>query len=397
MNLSRSTLSLLTVAFLFVLLAAGIGWRLVGSAGAEEERAALPDTEGVEVESAQQFAGAQPVVGVEVVRDTLWVPVVASGQAAASRMSQVATRTGGVVERVLVQENDLVERGDLLIQLDTSEVVMDLAEARSALLTARVEYEERMLMAGDDPLLDEEAWAERERIVRAASGLNQAEVALERAEMEMEWTRVRAPFTGRVADLEAVEGAFVSTGAEVLTLVELDPIRIQVNALESQVAYLQPGHRATVRLAAFPGEEFSARVQSVNPIVDTETRSARVTLVMPNPDHRIRPGMYARVSVDAQAYPDRILVPREAVVERDRREVVFMARGLSEDGTAHAEWRYVTTGFRNDTHVEILPHEDTSLLEPGEIVLVDGHHYLAHDTQVRLVEDVGRAGGRPGR
>jgi len=398
MKLSRSTLSLLTVLLLFGILAAGIGWRFMSAEEPQGRQGIeLPDTEGVEVESAQLFAGAQPVSGVSVVRDTLWIPVVASGQAEANRRSAVATRTGGVVERVYVQENDLVEQGDLLIQLDTSEVAMNLAEARSNLLTAQVEFDERMLVTGGDRLLDEEAWAERERIVRATSGLNQAEVNLERARLEMEWTRVRAPFSGRVADLETVEGAYVASGAEVLTLVELDPIRIEVNALESQVAYLQPGHRASVRLAAFPGEEFTARVQSVNPIVDTETRSARVTLVMSNPRHRIRPGMYARVSVDAQAYPDRILVPREAVVERDRREVVFMASRLDDEGNAHAEWRYVTTGFRNDTHVEILPHEDTSLLEPGEIVLVEGHHYLAHDTRVRLAEIVAREGGRPGR
>jgi hypothetical protein len=63
-----------------------------------------------------------------------------------------------------------------------------------------------------------------------------------------------------------------------------------------------------------------------------------------------------------------------------------------------AKWRYVNPGRMNDTHQEILltgPEQDT--VEPGEIVLVDGHHYLAHDTAVRLVEDVSAEGGRPGR
>jgi RND family efflux transporter MFP subunit len=183
----------------------------------------------------------------------------------------------------------------------------------------------------------------------------------------------------------------------VLTLVELDPIKIQVNALESELPFLAEGRRASVRLSAFPGEVFTARVESVNPIVDSDTRSARVTLTMPNPNHRIRPGMYAGVSVDAQAFPNRVLIPREAVVERDRREVVFMASRLNEDGQGVAEWRYVTTGHRNETHVEILLDAETDVLEPGEIVLVDGHHYIAHDTPIRLVEDVAAAGGRPGR
>lgn len=63
-----------------------------------------------------------------------------------------------------------------------------------------------------------------------------------------------------------------------------------------------------------------------------------------------------------------------------------------------AKWRYVNTGRENDTHVEILTTgEEQGMVTPGEIVLVDGHHYLAHDTPIRLVEDVVAAGGRPGR
>jgi multidrug efflux pump subunit AcrA (membrane-fusion protein) len=102
--------------------------------------------------------------------------------------------------------------------------------------------------------------------------------------------------------------------------------------------------------------------------------------------------------VDAESFPNRILIPREAVVERGtpRREVVFMARDVGGQGDGMAEWRYVTTGRRNETQVEIIAGETTSMLEPGEIVLVDGHHYLAHDTPIRLVDNVYLAGGRPG-
>lgn len=401
MKLSRGTLSLLTVFVLFLVLAAGVGWRLLAAGdGDEQARPELPDTEGVEVQSSLAFAGAQPVTGVPVIQDTLWIPVIAAGQAAAYRQSPVATRTSGLVEEVFVRENDLVERGDLLIQLDTTEAEMELAQARSALVTAQVEYDVFMLTSRDDTILTPEERAEQERIVRATSGLNQAEANLRRAEMEMEWTRVRAPFRGRVADLQAVEGAFLNGGAEVLTLVELDPIKVEVQALESEVAFLEPGRRASVYFAAFPADTLGARVESVNPIVDPDLRSGRVTLVMPNPGHRIRPGMYARVEVEAQAYPDRIMVPREAVVERERgagrAEVVFMATRLDENGNGVAEWRYVATGLRNQTHVEVFVTEDTDIIQPGEIVLVDGHHYLAHDTEIRLVDDVAAAGGRPG-
>lgn len=400
MKLSRGVLSLLTVLVIFLVVGAGVAWRLLGATedGESTARPELPDTEGVQVASAEQFTGAQPVQGVEVVRDTLWVRVIGDGQAEAFRRSVVATRASGVVQQVHVAENQFVDAGTLLVQLDTTEAAMNLAQARSALLERAVEFEERMLFAGQ-VLTDPEAVAERERNVRVQSGLANAEVEVARREMEMEFTRIRAPFAGRVADLEAVEGAFVSTGAEVLTLVQIDPIKVEVGVLERDIGGLAAGRRASVRFTGVPDETFTARVESVNPIVDPESRQGRVTLVLSNPRGTILPGMYARVSMDAEAFPGRVLVPREAVVERGdrRRQVVFMVRNPDENGNGVAEWRYVTTGRRNETHVEIVEHEDTDMLQPGEIVLIDGHHYLAHDTPVRLVENVLAAGGRPGR
>jgi membrane fusion protein, multidrug efflux system len=396
MRLSRSTLSLITVFLIFASLAAGVGWRLLAKTPAGDgARPSPPATEGVQVPSAAQFAGAQPVRGAAVIRDTLWIPVTATGEARANRRSEVATRAAGVVERVFVRENDLVRQGDLLVQLDTTEATMEIERAEAQHLTALVDYRARMLAAGNAlELLDDEARAERERRVRALSGLSAAELTLAQARRQVEFTRVRAPFTGRVADLKAVEGAYLNPGAVVLTLLEMHPIRIEAAVMESEIGYLEAGRRATVRFTSFGDETFGARVESVNPVVDSEARSARVTLSMPNPDHRIRPGMYARVVVDAQAYPNRVLVPREAVVERNRRTVVFVARDANDQGEAYAEWRWVTTGFRNQTHIEIVLHEDTDYVEPGEIVLVDGHHYLAHDTAVRLVDDVPAAVGR---
>jgi membrane fusion protein, multidrug efflux system len=398
MKLSRTALSLLTVLVIFLAVGAGVAYRmLLGDDGQGTTRAELPDTEGVEVASAEQFSATQanPVRGVEVIQDTLWLTVVAAGEAEAYRRSDVSTRTAGIVQEIRVREGQIVRVGDPMVQLDTTEAAMDLVQARADLTTRQVDFEVAMLGQGE--ILNPEERETRERILRASTGLDNAEVALRRAEMELEWTRVRAPFTGRVANLKAVEGSFLSTGAEVLTLVQVDPIKVEVNVLEAEMAYLREGRRATIEFPAFPGERLEGRIETINPVVDPETRSSRVTVVLPNPDHRIRPGMYARVTLEAQSYPDRVLIPRGAVVERDRRQVVFMIRNPDDQGMGVSEWRYVTLGLRNDEFVEVVPHEDTSMLHPGEIVLVDGHHYLAHDWPVQLVESVARAGGRPGR
>ena len=132
-------------------------------------------------------------------------------------------------------------------------------------------------------------------------------------------------------------------------------------------------------------------------MVDPEKRTGRVTVLLANPGGRIKPGMYAEVSLAATSFADRLLVPRAGVLERGeglRRTMLFVYE--DDGGVGRAKWRYVTTGRENDQLVEIVPSEEGTV-EPGEIVLVDGHHYLAHDTPVRLVDNVEAEGGRPGR
>ena len=103
--------------------------------------------------------------------------------------------------------------------------------------------------------------------------------------------------------------------------------------------------------------------------------------------------MYANVALEARKFPDRILVPRAAVLERDRRTMLFVFEG--EGNVGLAKWRYVTTGLSNDSLVEIVPNPQTEMVEPGERVLVDGHYTLIHDAHVRIVPNVREAGGRP--
>jgi RND family efflux transporter MFP subunit len=279
--------------------------------------------------------------------------------------------------------------------VDTTEYALQVDQARADLQAAEAEY--RQLVLFDDRITDAAVRAERERIARSRSGLDQKEVALRQAELRLARTRVTAPFRGRVADLRVVQGQNVTVSAPLVTVVDLDPIKVEVQVLEAELGYLREGRRAEVRFAAYPGEVFRGSVQTINPVVDPETRTGRVTVLLANPSHRIKPGMYAEVSLDAEALPDRILVPRAAILERGegrRRTMLFVYE--VQDGRGLAKWRYVTTGRENETMVEILP-EGEGMVEPGEIVLVDGHHYLAHDTPVRLVEDVQAEGGRPGR
>lgn len=398
MSHSRRTLSLVTLILILGTVGGAVAWRLL-DLGAQEsaegesqagEELLVPDAGPAQFSA----AAASPVSGVEVERDTLWIRVTAAGQAEAYRRTTLAAQVEGVVTGLPVRENQGVQAGGLLVQIDTAEAALAVAQARANLLAAEADYRQRTLF--DDEIDDPAVRAERERIARSTSGLDQAQVVLRQAEIQLERTRVAAPFGGRVANLEVVEGQNVTVGQELLTVVDLDPIKVEVQVLESELRFLSEGRRATLVFNAYPDEDFVGRIETINPVVDPETSTGRVTVVLPNRDGRIKPGMYAEVSLDAEALPDRVVIPRSALVERDRRPVVFVYEEGARGGLA--KWRYVNPGRENETHVEILAEgPEQGMVEPGEIVLIDGHHYLAHDTPIRLVEDVAAEGGRPSR
>lgn len=400
MAFSRTTLSIFTIVILLAAIAGGTWWRLRPESTDEEgpgEATATADSLGVDLGAAgDQFSTnlPQPVSGVTVVRDTLWETVQASGQAEAFRRATVASQVDGVIQSVPVRENSRVSAGSTIVQIDTLELALEVARAEAERANAQAQYEATILF--DDEIDDPRIRARRDTVARASSGLNGAEVSLQQARLRLDRATVRAPFEGRIADLQVVAGEQAGAGTELMTVVDLDPIKVEVNVLEAELGYLAEGRTAEVTFAAFPGETFSGRIQTINPVV-SENRTGRVTIHLPNGDGRIKPGMYADVTINARSFADRILVPRSAILERGegrRRTMVYLFEGEGDEGLA--KWNYVMTGRENEQFIEIVPSEDTDPIEPGSIVLVDGHHYLAHDTRIQLVDNPRRAGGRPG-
>ena len=117
---------------------------------------------------------------------------------------------------------------------------------------------------------------------------------------------------------------------------------------------------------------------TINPIVDPQSKTCRVTVELDNPQGKLKEGMFTFVELEAQIFKHRFIVPKEAILIRDQRKLVFILRnGL-------AKWCYVTTGLEDDQFVEIL--DSTLGLEEGELVLTKGHYTLTHDAPVKVVK-----------
>jgi HlyD family secretion protein len=389
MVFSRRTLSIVSAVVILSGALGGIYLRLRALQAEDEPTSAeTTDEDTPEVESAQAFRSdiAIPVSAAPVIRDTFVMSVSAAGQAQAVARTLLIAEVEGPVTEVHVGEGDRVRRGQVLARIDPERYAFELERARAAFERAEAQFAEYTLF--DDEIEDEELKAERRRMARARSGLSEAEVTVREAELNVERATVRAPFAGSVANLAIVPGERVAQRDSIAEIADLSQVKIEVQALETEVPYLEPGREARVVLSAFPDTAFMGRVASINPVVDPRTRTARVTVVLSNREGTVKPGMYARVRIAARLYADRVMVPRSSILERDNRTLVFVFEpesGGSSQGLA--KWTYVTTGLENEGFFEIVPGEGTTLLEPGQMVLTEGHYTLIHDARVRVVED----------
>ncbi len=391
MVFSRRTLSIVTAVIVLSVALGGIYIRLRAlQAGDESDNAAAAttDEDQPEVESARAFRTeiAIPVSAALVLRDTFVMSVSASGQARAFARTLLTAEVEGPVTEVLVAEGTYVRRGQVLARIDPERYDFELEKARASMETAEAQFAELTLF--DDEIQDEELRAERRRMARAKSGLTSAEVAVREAELNVERATVRAPFAGALANLAIVPGERLQQRDSIAEIVDITRVKIEVQVLETEVPYLEPGRDARVTLSAFPDRVMMGQVESINPVVDPRTRAARVTVMLPNPDGSVKPGMYARVRIAARLYANRTMVPRGSILERDNRTLVFVFEPDSEGASrGTAKWTYVTTGLENDAYFEIVEGDGTTMLEPGQIVLTEGHYTLIHDARVQVTID----------
>jgi RND family efflux transporter MFP subunit len=265
-----------------------------------------------------------------------------------------------------------------------------VAEAEAAVEQAEVVYRDRIVP--DSMVSGQAPSPERRQNAMASSGLRAARVRLDRARYERERAVIAAPFDGVVERVDVAPGERLQGGQAVATVVDLANLRIEASVLEHDLPLIRKGGAAVATTPAAPDRPVRGTVAAVLPVVDSATRAGRaIVRVRASGSSPLRPGMYADVRLEADRLTDRVIVPAPAIIERDGRPLVFVAK----DG--RAQWTYVTPGRTNGAETEILPDSSTGAipLEAGDTVLTAGHLTLTHDAPVKLVAPEESAGAAP--
>jgi RND family efflux transporter MFP subunit len=177
--------------------------------------------------------------------------------------------------------------------------------------------------------------------------------------------------------LQLSPGQWISAGQELFALVDDVNLEARVDILESDLGQIAKDRPALVAIPAL-AETLQVKLDVISPALDVDTRSCEGLMRIQDESGRVRPGMFVRTAIAGAVLPGRLLVPREAILTRDGRPLVFKV----EDDIS--QWLYVELGERNERFVEIKKVLQGGSLAPGERVVVSNHLTLTHGAKVKI-------------
>ncbi len=331
--------------------------------------------------AAPQAPQAMPVVAATVVPTEVTPWDEFSGRLEAVDRVDVRSRVAGAVQSVHFREGALVKAGDLLVTIDPAPYAAEVDRANAQLLAAQARLDNASSeLDRSQRLWEESAIAKRELDERvaarreAAANVSAAQAALQSAKLNLGYTQVRAPVSGRVGRLEITVGNLVAAGPSALvltTLVSVNPIYASFDADEQVVGRALRSLQGPPRrgLESIPvemdtdgGGTLKGHLQLVDNQVNAKSGTVRVRAVFDNPDGRLMPGQFAQVRMGG-VHPEQALLLSERAIGTDQsKRFVFVV-----DGENKAVYREVTLGATVDG-LRIV----TSGLKPNERVVVNG-------------------------
>lgn len=318
-----------------------------------------------------------------------------------NQLVNIFSRVDGYIAKIYVDKGDLVKANQLLVEIDHTDYIHAVNQAKANLLSAKAKVVQqdagvrnatltldRMQALIKDQFVSQQdldtALVNRDAAVALQDSLRaqvqQMTVALAQAETNLAYSYIRAPFAGYIAERNLDPGAYVSgttaststVSRGILSVHDVETVRTLIEVVEKDVPLVQVGQRADVRAEAYPNEVFEGRVTRIVQALNRATRTMTVEVDLPNKDHRLKGGMFARVEVLVGKHPQAIQIPLDAVSRLEESQYVYVVK----DGKAHQV--PVELGARAENRVEVVKG-----LAGDEQVIVSGKDLVSEGAPVQ--------------
>jgi membrane fusion protein (multidrug efflux system) len=282
----------------------------------------------------------------------------------------VKSEASGQVTNILVQEGQIVQKGRVLVELDSRDYTTNLEriEANHKLVT--IEYKritelfKRNIAAASE-------------VDRLEAQLKDLEAQLKAAKLALERTRITAPITGRLNEIETRIGDWMSVDKPVAQILQMGEVKVTVGIPESDVSAVTDLNEADIIIEALDKLRVKGKKLFLSRQPSDLARLYNLELVVDNPDGRILPGMFARVEIVKKRFKDALAVPLYAVISQDDENFVYLEKNNK------AEKRSVELGILEGWMIQV-----KSGLNIGDKVIIVGHRQVDEGQAVQVIKNV---------
>lgn len=305
---------------------------------------------------------------VKLEPSTFYHELISNGKAYSSEKALVPFKVNGIIKELYIQNGQKVKAGDLLAVIEDFDFKTQLIRAQQGLEKADINFKDDLLSNFSTP--DSTGLSRAKiKISRIRSGLNDALTALTIAEYNYNNTRIYSPLSGVVANLEAKHWNPSQNYKSLCTIIFDEVMEVEFPVIESEFSFINKGMPVGIIPFINDSTLISGRITAINPQVD-ESGMVKVKAEFQN-NNRLIDGMNVKVVI-RKPVPGRLVVPKEALVIRQGKDVIFVRQD------SLAIWKYVIVEFENSSSLSIKEG-----LAPGDLVIISGNINLAHETTVR--------------
>ncbi|MBN1780727.1 efflux RND transporter periplasmic adaptor subunit [bacterium] len=328
---------------------------------------------------------AIPVAVTEIQAGNVVQTLNYNGDIRAEQEVKVFSKIPDRIERYNVDEGDFIRKGDIIavIRATTIEQIVKQAEAgyNAVVVQAgnmKTEYDRAVRLHEEDAMSQQQFDAVQTQYEAVNAQLMQAEAGLVSAKSQYADAMISAPIAGIIGQRFYEPGDMAAPALPVVSIVQMNRVKVECEATEQDLGRLATGQKAEIRVRSFPDESFTGKLNKISPVLDPLTRMAKIEVLLDNPDHKLKPGMYAEAEITTGVLENTLVVPRNAVIESTTLKAT--------DGTEKVEKNYFVyivsdsmTAVQRQLQVDYVNHRVIAVHEGvklGEKLVTAGQNNL---------------------
>lgn len=313
----------------------------------------------------------------EVVKSNISSITTINGKLAANIEVSIVPKMPGKVAKVLFNIGDRVHKGDVLVCLDSTELQAQLKQAQAGLATAEAGYADAKKNLERMKSLFEQGAVSQQQLDMAQTQLavgnpDGAAATVQLIQAQLANTVITSPVNG-IVSARNIEVGEMAGQAPVITIVDIDKVIVETDVIESEVNKIKEGQTVDVKVSAVREKPFQGIIATISPATDNRSSAFPIKIEISNPEHKLKPGMFAEVKLALDTKKDTLVIPKEAVIDSGDKKFVFK---IENDKAIYTE---IKTGLNDDTRVEVL-----SGLAAGDSVVTQGRNKVQDHTPVMV-------------